>query len=76
MAMLSGKKIILADEPSTGLDSENFDRLILLLNSLKKDSMIIVTTHDHRLDSLEATHYLIQNYTIVPDKRRNNVSGA
>jgi ABC-type multidrug transport system ATPase subunit/ABC-type uncharacterized transport system permease subunit len=71
MALLSDKKIIMADEPSTGLDLENFDRLILILNALKKQHIVVVTTHDHRLDSLDATHYLIQNLTVIPDGVRN-----
>ena len=69
MAIVSEKPIILADEPSTGLDEENFHRLLTALQVLRKERIVVVTTHDHRLDSLEGVHYWISKGGLEIDRR-------
>ena len=46
-ALVMDKKVLLLDEPTSSLDSENIDILIEILNELKrKGKTIIVITHD------------------------------
>lgn len=68
MALLSEKKVVLADEPSTGLDTENFSRLVVLLEELASDRIVILTTHDHRLDVLDARHYSIRDHKLLVEE--------
>lgn len=41
--------IYLFDEPTAELDEENRRRVINLLNELKKEHIVIVSTHDEEL---------------------------
>ncbi|MGN0902282.1 MAG: ATP-binding cassette domain-containing protein [Succinivibrio sp.] len=50
--LLANKKIILLDEPTSGLDKELTKRVTSLLNYLKKDHLVIVSTHDSCFDSI------------------------
>lgn len=45
-AIVSGRPLILADEPSASLDGENTNRLVEILCQLSVDNLIIVATHD------------------------------
>ena len=51
-SVLARKQVILMDEPSTGLDPANFDRLTILLRGLSRSRAVIVTSHDDRLTAL------------------------
>lgn len=54
--------IILADEPTTNLDEENFLLIIDLLESLKKaKKLIIIATHDDRIKSIANKIYRIDD---------------
>lgn len=44
-------KVIIADEPTSALDNTNADILMNVLYELKKDKIIIVSTHTNRYDS-------------------------
>ena len=44
--LAKGSKIILADEPTGSLDSENSDNIFKLLKELSKDTLIVVASHD------------------------------
>lgn len=46
MALLKKAKIIILDEPTSALDSANTYVLMNLLDQLKKDHTVIVTSHD------------------------------
>ena len=48
-AMLSGAPILLADEPTTGLDTDNFERLVTIIKALSADHIILLTSHDDRM---------------------------
>ncbi|XZW65381.1 ATP-binding cassette domain-containing protein [Acinetobacter baumannii] len=45
-SFLKGSKFIILDEPTTGLDQENKENLINILNILKEKFLILVITHD------------------------------
>jgi ABC-type multidrug transport system ATPase subunit len=66
-AVLSGARVFLADEPTTGLDQDNFDRLTRLLRALAKEHIIIVTSHDRRLNDLADQVFWIKEHKIELD---------
>ncbi len=66
-AVLSGVRIFLADEPTTGLDQDNFDRLTGLLRALAREHIVIVTSHDRRLNDLADQVYWIKEHKIELD---------
>ena len=45
-AWLSGKKVLFLDEPTASLDEENKKAIFDLLNELKRDTLIICSSHD------------------------------
>lgn len=56
-------KILLLDEPTNALDEESEQKIVKILNSIKK-SMIIVSHHKSFIDSLAPTIYKLQNSTL------------
>jgi len=56
-------KILLLDEPTNALDEKSEQKIIDILNSIKK-SMIIVSHHKSFIDSLVPTIYELQNSTL------------
>lgn len=62
-ALSSGTKIILADEPTGNLDSENSDIVIDILKSLVTDKnyCVIVVTHDKNIADLADVIYEIKD---------------
>lgn len=48
-AVLSGSRIILADEPTGNLDRENSELIYRKFNSIKKDRIIIIVSHDENM---------------------------
>ncbi len=71
MASLTDAKILLIDEPSTGLDAANLSRVMMLIRALARERIVILTTHDDRLDVLARTRYVITNHVIEEDTRSN-----
>jgi|GEM_PF-983511 len=65
-AVLSGKEVILADEPTTGLDKNNYgmvrDALIHLTDN--KSRTVIIVTHDDRLKDITWNKYYIRDRSI------------
>ncbi|MGY3749198.1 ABC transporter ATP-binding protein [Vagococcus acidifermentans] len=58
--------IILADEPTTNLDSENFELVMRLFNQLKQEGkVLIIATHDERILSIADKAYHVVNYKII-----------
>ena len=45
-ALVSPKKILVLDEPTSGVDPKNADRILEEINSFSKDKTIIYTTHN------------------------------
>jgi len=64
LALLSGGKIIILDEPTNGMDIIAKKQLWEFLKNYKKDKIIIVTTH-----SLEEAEYLGDRIGIMCDGR-------
>lgn len=64
-ALLSGFSV-LADEPTTGLDEENFERLTTIMTALSTDRIILLTSHDSRMTSLANKHFTIRAGKIEP----------
>ena len=63
-AYLSERPVVLLDEPTTGLAVDNVDRLLLLLQGLARRRIVIVTSHDHRLDALQPRTFRLNGGTI------------
>ena len=57
-ALLQGKKILFLDEPTAALDEENKHQVFEFLNEIKKDTLIICSTHDKAAEKY-ADHILI-----------------
>jgi ABC-type Mn2+/Zn2+ transport system ATPase subunit/ABC-type uncharacterized transport system permease subunit len=66
-ALLSQRPILLLDEPTTGLDEENFNKLTAILTALAASRIIIATTHDERLNQLNPRSYLITSNSIIKE---------
>ncbi len=62
--LASEAKVIFLDEPTTGLDPISRKELWELLNKLKKDYLIVLTTH-----YLEEAEYLADKIAIIEDGR-------
>jgi cobalt/nickel transport system ATP-binding protein len=56
-------KIILLDEPTNALDEESEQKIVNILNTIKK-SMIIVSHHKSFIDSLAPTIYKLHNNSL------------
>ena len=65
-AVLSCRLVILADEPTTGLDTENYGMVRDALNSLSTSNeyTVIIVTHDDRLKDISWNKYSIRNQKI------------
>ena len=48
-ALVNDPKIILADEPTGALDSENGDKIMHILSEISKSALIIIVSHDKEL---------------------------
>lgn len=58
-ALLTRAPVLLADEPTTGLDDVNFQRLTTIMRALAKDRVILLTSHDTRVDVLANREFLV-----------------
>jgi len=57
LCTISSAQIIIADEPTSGMDTENLELFKLALAGWKeRGAVIIITTHDERMRNFEATH--------------------
>ncbi|MFA9413735.1 MULTISPECIES: ABC transporter ATP-binding protein [unclassified Streptococcus] len=64
-SILLDPDIILADEPTSNLDADNFQLVIELFNTLKADGkIIIIATHDDRLTAIADKVYQISDYRL------------
>jgi len=68
-AVLSGQSIILADEPTTGLDETNYNMVRDAMGyfSEMKDCTVLIVTHDERLKDLSWNKYRIGDSSIVAE---------
>lgn len=58
IAVMSGSKVILADEPFSSLDEQNSINIMSIFKELSKDRLIIITTHNLIL-AKEYSDYII-----------------
>jgi len=62
MTVLNNPHVILADEPSSGMDENNLIGLFKVITSFaSEDRIIIMATHDTRLKNLDANHFELKN---------------
>ncbi len=65
-SLILNPPIILADEPTTNLDLENFELVMKMFKSLKAEGKtIIIATHDERILDISDRTYKIENYQLV-----------
>lgn len=62
MALLSDAAVVLADEPSSGLDYDSLTRLVAVFESFAAaGKTIIIATHDNRLALMAGQHFEIRD---------------
>jgi ABC-type multidrug transport system ATPase subunit/ABC-type uncharacterized transport system permease subunit len=64
MSLLSRRPVVLLDEPTTGLDNQNFGRLVVLLEALSETKIIVLTSHDKRLEEFNFKSFYITNFIL------------
>jgi len=71
-ALASHPAIILADEPTANLDSQNSDELLALMSQLNEESQvtIIVATHDPRVIDHTRRHIVLTDGRIETDEAK------
>jgi putative ABC transport system ATP-binding protein len=77
-ALAGAPSVILADEPTAALDSENGKAVMALLSEVAKDSSraVLVVTHDHRTLSYADRLIRIEDGRIVGRARRRSGGGV
>lgn len=71
-ALAKNTKIIVADEPTGNLDSENGQMIMQLLKKIAKDKLIIVVTHNQEeADPYVTRKIRLHDGEIVSDEQRN-----
>ena len=69
-AISNNPKIILADEPTGALDSENSEHVLELLKSLGKEAIVIIVTHNSELaDKYSDRIIKMKDGLIISDKK-------
>ncbi|SJZ91369.1 putative ABC transport system ATP-binding protein [Pilibacter termitis] len=65
-SLLLDPKIILADEPTTNLDADNFSFIVELFKKLSKQGkIVIIASHDERIWAIADRKYSVENYKLV-----------
>lgn len=64
-ALIKEPKILILDEPSSSMDDLSFAELIKILDLIKKNTQIIVVTHDQRFNEFSREQYKIEGEKIV-----------
>ena len=65
-SLILNPEIILADEPTTNLDKNNFRLVLEMFQELKKqEKIIIIATHDDRIKKIADRTYKIVNQEII-----------
>jgi putative ABC transport system ATP-binding protein len=77
-AIVGGASLILADEPTAALDSENGHAVMTMLAEIAKDTSraLFIVTHDPRIMPFAHRILRIEDGRIAGDQRRNEQSGA
>lgn len=78
-ALLSGKKIIVMDEPTSGMDYDNMQRLSSLIAHLKRAGiLLIIVSHDQEFLNMTCSKVLIMNHgrittVVTPDSMNGGI---
>ena len=65
-SLILDPSIILDDEPTTNLDTKNFDFVMETFKELAtKGKLIIIATHDERILTIADKVYQVQNYKLI-----------
>jgi putative ABC transport system ATP-binding protein len=77
-AIVGGASLILADEPTAALDSENGHAVMTMLAEIAKDASraLFIVTHDPRIMPFAHRILRIEDGRIVSDQRRSEQAGA
>lgn len=77
-AIVGDPSVILADEPTAALDSENGHAVMMLLADIAKDPKrtLFIVTHDPRIMPFAGRVLRIEDGQIVSDQRRDERSGT
>lgn len=74
LAILKNTNIIILDEPTSSLDEYNTQCVLNVLNKIKKNKIIILSTHDEKIINLSDTIYSIEDKTLVLKKEAKHIS--
>lgn len=73
-ALVKDSKIIIADEPTGNLDSENTIEVMNILKAISKDKLVIMVTHDRKCAEFYADRIVeIKDGVVEKDYDNNNV---
>lgn len=75
-ALVSDPKIIILDEPTTGIDAKSEEQLYALLNKLNKESniTIIIVSHDFaKIQQYTNKIFVVENNKVSLMKNENEV---
>ncbi len=77
-AIVGGASLILADEPTAALDSENGHAVMAMLAEIAKDfsRALFIVTHDPRIMPFAHRILRIEDGRVVDDQRRNEHKGG
>jgi putative ABC transport system ATP-binding protein len=77
-AIVGGASLVLADEPTAALDSENGHAVMTMLAEIAKDTSraLFIVTHDPRIIPFAHRIMRIEDGRIVSDQRRSEPTGA
>src|ERR1700689_1696329 len=77
-AIVGDASVILADEPTAALDSENGHAVMMMLAEIAKDSAraMFIVTHDPRIMPFADRILRIEDGQIVSDQRRDERTGV
>lgn len=68
-ALLKKPKVLICDEPTNGLDQENYHILMTAIEKIQNDGvLVIIATHDSRVFNVSTTRLIIENNNITVDK--------
>jgi putative ABC transport system ATP-binding protein len=77
-ALIKSPKIILADEPTANLDSDNRDRIVgLLRQAVEEENVsVIIATHDERIQRVADRSVRIEDGQLADDRKRSPRNSA
>ena len=73
-AFYNNPEILILDEPTNSLDSENKIKIIKTLRKLKNKITIIIVSHNLKSLEIAEENYLIQDCTIIKKKQMKKIA--